>query len=146
MPLSWVLLTAAVVGSVTVTCVLVAPWWVTVLVTAVTAAVAAALLWNHSATVVVDEQGLRAGRASVGWEWVASARVLTPEEVEDRDRGRTDVRAHRLLRAYLPGVVRVELADPADPHPAWLVSSRHPEELAAAVRSQLARHGQGVGV
>ena len=35
-----------------------------------------------------------------------------------------------MLRPYLKRAVRVEITDPADPAPYWLVSSRHPEELA----------------
>jgi hypothetical protein len=40
-----------------------------------------------------------------------------------------------LLRAYLKRSVRVEVTDPADPTPYWLVSSRHPEQLAKALDS-----------
>ena len=32
-------------------------------------------------------------------------------------------------------VVRVEITDPADPAPYWLVSSRHPDALAGALSS-----------
>jgi Protein of unknown function (DUF3093) len=42
-------------------------------------------------------------------------------------------------RAWLPGGVRVDLADPDDPTPYWYVSSRRPEELAAALRDLCAR-------
>ena len=44
-----------------------------------------------------------------------------------------DARAYLLLRPYLNRAVRVEITDPADPTPYWLVSSRHPEALAAAL-------------
>ncbi len=36
-------------------------------------------------------------------------------------------------RPWLSGVVKVTLADPADPTPYWIVSSRRPAELAAAI-------------
>ena len=44
-----------------------------------------------------------------------------------------DARAYLLLRPYLKRAVRVEITDPADPAPYWLVSTRHPDELAAAL-------------
>ena len=44
-----------------------------------------------------------------------------------------DARAYLLLRPYLKRAVRVEIADPADPTPYWLVATRHPETLAAAL-------------
>ena len=51
-----------------------------------------------------------------------------------RERGvGLDARAWLLLRGWIPGVVRVELDDPSDPTPYWLVSPRHPDALAAAL-------------
>ena len=44
-----------------------------------------------------------------------------------------DVRAFLLLRPYLKRAVKVETTDPADPAPYWLLSSRRPDDLAAAV-------------
>ncbi|MFC6344403.1 DUF3093 family protein [Nocardioides hankookensis] len=38
-----------------------------------------------------------------------------------------------LLRPYLKRAVRVEITDPADPAPYWLVATRRPEELAGAL-------------
>ncbi|HET6211447.1 MAG TPA: DUF3093 domain-containing protein [Micromonosporaceae bacterium] len=38
-------------------------------------------------------------------------------------------------RPWLPGVVQVILDDPADPTPYWVVSSRRPDRLAAALRA-----------
>ncbi|HWJ84512.1 MAG TPA: DUF3093 family protein, partial [Cellulomonas sp.] len=32
--------------------------------------------------------------------------------------------------------VRIELVDPADPTPYWIVTSRRPDELAAALRGR----------
>jgi hypothetical protein len=50
-------------------------------------------------------------------------------------------------RPWVSGVVQVVLDDPADPTPYWVVSSRHPERLAAALRSAqpdvISRGGSG---
>jgi hypothetical protein len=35
------------------------------------------------------------------------------------------------------GGVRVDVADPDDPTPYWLVSSRHPDKLAEALRAEV---------
>ena len=45
-----------------------------------------------------------------------------------------DARAYLLLRPYLKRAVRVEITDPADPAPYWLVCTRHPDELAGRSR------------
>ena len=38
-----------------------------------------------------------------------------------------------LIRGWIPDVVRVGLADPSDPTPYWIISSRRADELAAAI-------------
>ena len=40
-----------------------------------------------------------------------------------------------LLRGWIPGVVKIELTDADDPTPYWLVSTRNPAALAAALNS-----------
>jgi hypothetical protein len=45
-----------------------------------------------------------------------------------------DARAYLVLRGYCGGAVKVEVDDPGDPTPYWLVSSRRPLQLAAALR------------
>jgi hypothetical protein len=44
-----------------------------------------------------------------------------------------DPSAHILLRPYLKRAVYVGLADPSEGVPYWLIATRHPEELAAAI-------------
>ena len=46
-----------------------------------------------------------------------------------------DPLAFVVQRPWIPGAVQVVLDDPADPTPYWLVSTRHPDRLAAALRS-----------
>ena len=52
-----------------------------------------------------------------------------------------DARAHVCLRAWARTAVRVEVVDPADPTPYWLVSTRHPARLAAAIGRRAHRPG-----
>ena len=61
--------------------------------------------------------------------------ALDAEETRRVAGPEADARAYLLLRPYLKRAVRVEITDPADPAPYWLVSSRHPDELARAVRA-----------
>ena len=44
-----------------------------------------------------------------------------------------------MLRPYVKTAVRVELTDPADPTPYWLLSSRHPQALASALDAATGR-------
>ena len=44
-----------------------------------------------------------------------------------------DARAHLVLRPWVSTTVELTLADPADPVPYWLVSTRRPGALASAL-------------
>ena len=44
-----------------------------------------------------------------------------------------DARAYLVIRGWVHSVVRVPITDPADPAPYWLLSTRRPTELAAAI-------------
>lgn len=88
-----------------------------------------------AARVRVSAGMFRAGRASIP---LALLHDPVPLDAEDTRRvaGRdADARAYHLLRPYLKRSVRVTVADPADPTPYWLVMTRRPEQLAAALTS-----------
>jgi hypothetical protein len=96
------------------------------------AAIVAVLLIT---TPLVEVSGgeLRAGRARLPLTVVANASAAHGADAV-RERG-TGLHAHAwlLIRGWIPDVVRVELDDPDDPTPYWLISSRRAEELARAV-------------
>jgi hypothetical protein len=93
----------------------------------------AGLIAYGRAVVAVEPNGFVAGRARLPL-WAVGEIVRL-----DADRARTargseaDPRAFLLLRGYIEPMVRVDVEDPADPVPYWLVSTRHPDELTAAL-------------
>jgi hypothetical protein len=108
---------------------------------AITAAVFAGLIaitvaflvnWGR-ATIEVTPGELRAGTATLP---LATAGQVSPlDEAQARIlRGpRADPTAYMLIRPYLRYAVYIEVSgkDPASPY--WLVQTRHPAELAAAI-------------
>ena len=44
-----------------------------------------------------------------------------------------DARAHLLIRGWIHSGIRVEITDPADPAPYWVLTTRRPAELADAI-------------
>ncbi len=99
----------------------------------VTAVVVVALVRTSPVVEVTSDGLLRAGRA------VLPARFVTGVEPARGPRARAvrgvdlDARSHLLLRGWVDPVVRVDLDDPDDPHPSWVVSTRSPDHLARAV-------------
>ncbi len=93
------------------------------------------LLIATTPRIEVDDTELRAGRARLPLSVVADVRAATGDDAV-RERGvELDARAWMLIRGWIPGLVRVDLDDPQDPTPYWLISSRRPGELAAAIEA-----------
>ena len=84
-------------------------------------------------TVVVTADSFAAGRARLPRALVAKAEGFDGREATAERGTQLDARAWLLLRGWIPGLVRVELDDPSDPTPYWLVSTRQPRRLAAAL-------------
>ncbi|MEO5920124.1 MAG: DUF3093 domain-containing protein [Pseudolysinimonas sp.] len=91
------------------------------------------VLLATTATIEVTEDRLRAGKARIERSFVAGAQAFEGADATAERGVRLDARAWLLLRGWLPGVVRIEIDDPQDPTPYWLVSSRNPSRLAATL-------------
>lgn len=96
---------------------------------------AAAFLSYGSARIAVDASQLRAGNAQIPLEFVGDVRALDTEEMRLTAGRDADARALLVLRPYLKRGVRIEITDPADPTPYWLVSCRHPDQVVKAVEA-----------
>jgi hypothetical protein len=103
---------------------------------AVVVGVASALgLVAATPTVQVAGGELRAGRARIPVELLGDVRWVSGEEARQERGPRLDARAYLCIRGWVDPVVRVDLDDPEDPTPYWLVSSRRPVALVEALRA-----------
>jgi Protein of unknown function (DUF3093) len=139
-PLRWWVQGTMLVASLWLACIVAVPGPVAWVATALSMALlAAGLLTYGSARLEVDAGVFRAGRARIGSEHLGAAEALDADGTRRVAGPEADARAYLLLRPYLKRAVRVEIIDPADPAPYWLVSSRRPEELAGALSRLAAR-------
>lgn len=90
------------------------------------------LLWITSPTINIDGTHLAVAGARLPRSRIAEVRELDSAAIDDVLRA--DARLFTALRPWScrAGVV-VALDDPADPHPAWVISSRRPAALVAAL-------------
>lgn len=91
------------------------------------------LLIVTSPVVRVRDGVLQAGRARIETAVLGEAQGFEGEEARQERGPRLDVRAWLLIRGWVDPVVRIPITDETDPAPYWLVSSRHPQKLAAAI-------------
>lgn len=100
---------------------------------AIAALVAAGFLRYGSMPVRVADGELRAGRAHLPLAYVGEVTPLDKEETRLLAGRDANAHAYLAMRPYVKRAVRVEVTDPADPAPYWLVSTRRPKQLAAAL-------------
>jgi hypothetical protein len=100
--------------------------------------VAAFLVNWSSATIEVTDGVLRAGGDTLPLSEAGEAIALDDKQAMALRGPQADPSAHILLRPYLKRAVYVGIADPGQGVPYWLIATRHPAELAAAIES--ARH------
>ena len=88
-----------------------------------------------SPVISVSPGELVAGRARVPVDLISTVSAFEGEEAT-LQRGRLlDARAWLLIRGWVSPVVRIELSDESDPTPYWIVSTRTPAALVAAIAS-----------
>ncbi|WP_133825165.1 DUF3093 domain-containing protein [Actinomycetospora succinea] len=97
------------------------------------------LVWLGRVRVAVDADGpgareLRAGPAHLPVSQIGRVDVVTGEAKREALGPQLDPEAFVLHRPWVGPVVRIEVIDPDDPTPYWVVSTRRPEELLAALR------------
>ncbi|WP_421734040.1 DUF3093 domain-containing protein [Cellulomonas sp.] len=96
-------------------------------------AVGVLVLAGAAPRVEVRDGILRAGGAHIPLALLGPAVPLDRAATTAELGPRLDARAHLCLRGWIHTSVRVEVRDPQDPTPYWVVSTRRPAELAAAL-------------
>src|SRR5215212_2395867 len=132
-PLAWWVL--ALVLAVTMLVVVgfyLGPGW-GIGVAVVTLGAAAALFTSTAVLITVDADELHVGRAVIERTYIGGCQALDAAATEVRGGVQADGRAHLALKPYIATAVEIELDDPDDPVPYWLVSTRKPARLAAAL-------------
>jgi Protein of unknown function (DUF3093) len=100
-------------------------------------AVAGFLLAWGMTTVSVSEGVLVAGGAALPLESAGDVTVLDEQQFALLRGPRGDPAAWMVLRPYFKRGVYVAVTDTSSQHPYWLIGSRHPAELAAAIGRSL---------
>lgn len=96
--------------------------------------------WS-AATIEVTGGVLRADSATLALSEVSQALALDERQAALLRGPKGNPAAHLLLRPYLKRAVYIGLADPGEGVPYWLVATRHPEKLAAAIGAGLRPDG-----
>jgi hypothetical protein len=105
------------------------------------------LLWGHT-SVEVSSGELRAGKATLPLATAGEAVALDEAQAQALRGPRADPSAFMLLRPYLKLAVYIEVTGEHQDRPYWLIGTRRPAELVAAIersRPQARAGGTPVG-
>ncbi len=102
-------------------------------------AVVVGVLAGTSPIVGVGADAVVARRATLPLSAVGTVTTLSGEALHRRMGTDADPRAFLVYRAFCPEAVEIEVVDPADPHPYWLVSSRDAKAFATAISTEVSR-------
>lgn len=91
------------------------------------------LLIVTSPVIAVRGEWLYAGRARIDARYLGHPEQHRGPDARRRRGTDFDPRSWHLIRGGVDGVVTVPVEDPADPVPVWVLSSRTPDRLAAAI-------------
>ncbi|KQR16349.1 DUF3093 domain-containing protein [Cellulomonas sp. Leaf334] len=108
---------------------------VAVVVGVIVVVVGAVVLVGLAPRIEVQDGVFRAGGARIPVDLLGAAQALDAEATRAELGPRLDARAHVCLRGWIHTAVRVEVHDPQDPTPYWVVSTRRPAELTAALHA-----------
>jgi Protein of unknown function (DUF3093) len=145
-PLSWwCMATGAVLAVWWCFFVATPAWWAWTAAVVAGAAVFGGLLRYSRTPVASSSDGLRAGRAVLPSAHIGRVDVLDRDETRRLLGVGADARAYLLVRSYCAGAVRVAVRDDRDPTPYWVVSSRHPDDLAGHLRRVTGSGGATLG-
>ncbi len=90
------------------------------------------LVWRYGSRIVEVSDGyVRAGRFRLRVAQVRAVATLGAEETR-RELRSGDENVYRCTRSWVSGSVMLDVDDPGEA-PLWLVSTRHPDRLAAAL-------------
>jgi hypothetical protein len=120
------------------------PLWVAAVTYGTLFALTAALFlnWGRAAIEIYGGQ-LLANGSQLALADAGEVRDLDEAQTRVMRGPRADPRAHMLIRPYLRKAVYVEVTSPDSAAPYWLLFTRRPEQLAAAIES--ARQGDHAG-
>lgn len=138
-PLRWWALATMFLATLLLAFLVATPPWVAFLVTgSLTLLLVVVLVAYGAARVSVHDGTFRAGRALIPVALLGAAVPLDAVASRRLAGVDADARAYLLLRPYVKRSVQVPVEDPADPAPYWLVSTRRPDRLVAALEAAAA--------
>ncbi|MDO5723934.1 MAG: DUF3093 family protein [Flaviflexus sp.] len=99
-----------------------------------------ALLWASAPRITLSREGtktvLRCSGAHISLGYIGDTRLVDEAGIKQALRAENEGRYWICYSSAVPQALEVEIVDEADPHEAWLICSRSPQRLQAALATE----------
>lgn len=92
-----------------------------------------AIYFSASLVIEVDDHELRVGKAHIDKKFCGAITVLKPAQMSMQRTRDADPAAYLAIRFWTAHGLRINITDPRDKTPYWLVTSKRGEKLALAL-------------
>lgn len=92
-----------------------------------------ATMLARSKRLVIREQIFTAGSAQIPLNLLGESEIIAPEAMQAQLGPQLDARAYLCFKSGKKGLVKITVSDKSDPTPYWLVSTKDPRALVAAL-------------
>ena len=89
------------------------------------------LAFAMRSTISIDRKELRIDRAHIDIQYLGEVKILDSTAMRLLRTRDADPAAHLAIKFWVPTGVKIAVADPRDPTPYWLITSKRGEEIAA---------------
>lgn len=139
LPPWWMLLVLLLIAPAALLVFLPVNPWIGAAVAAVLYAAIVAALWLGAPIVELRDGVLRAGRARISVAELGAAEGLVGADAKQALRAGWNPADHHVVSPWISSLVQVPVTDDSDPTPSWVVSTRRPRALVAAIAAAQAR-------
>jgi hypothetical protein len=84
--------------------------------------------------IQVSIEELRVGKVVISRNLIDQPQVITKAEIFMERGPKLDPAAHKVFQGSVKTAIKIPIADPEDPTPYWLISTRNPNELARLLK------------
>ena len=84
--------------------------------------------------IQVSIEELRVGKVVISRNLIGQPQVITKAEIFMERGPKLDPAAHKVFQGSVKTAIKIPIADPEDPTPYWLISTRNPNELARLLK------------
>lgn len=130
---AWVFVATALVIPASVLVFLPINLTVGVIVAIVLYAACVGILLATAPVIEVTDSHLVAGRARLPVRFIGEVAAYSGDDATLQRGQKLDARAWLMIRGWVDPIVKVDLTDPEDPTPYWVVSTRRPNAVLDAI-------------